>query len=69
VNGVTTSSWLVSMTVYETPGRVSPPALSATRNAEPWICSWHAGQETKTPPARTPTPGPARVASPFAVVP
>src|SRR5579885_1011246 len=44
VYGVTTSSLLVVITVYCTPGTVSPPALSAVRKDEPASCSTQASQ-------------------------
>src|ERR1700689_2591676 len=44
VDGVTTSSSLVSITTYLTVGSVPPPALRAVRNGDPATCSTHASQ-------------------------
>src|SRR3954454_515904 len=44
VYGVTTSSYLVSIAVYDTEPGVSSPALRLTRNGEPARCWSQAGQ-------------------------
>src|SRR5262245_58192706 len=54
--GVNTSSYSDSITVYFTPGSVSPPAFKLLRNGEPAICSLHAAHNDVTndgPPGST----------------
>ena len=43
-----------SMTVYVTPGTVSPPAFRLARNAEPASCSTHAGHSAFSALLNTP---------------
>ncbi len=50
VYGVTTSSSVDSITVYWTPGTVSPPALSAVRKEEPCSCSTQAAHGPSSRP-------------------
>src|SRR4051794_29140852 len=68
VYGVTTSSLRDWMTVYLTPGTVSPPALSPARNGEPLTWSAHAGHVAPGPWS-APGRKPASVARPSSVVP